>query len=324
MRRAFSFSRGASDNKAGLDTRAPQPRTSLASMPNAATPRTLALVLGNFDAEGTVELTVRRGQVLVVIQGGGAPIGWSWACSPSGAGLVPTGYLRMLPVPDAHSQSGGKASRYDSPTGARAAAARLATVPAEGAASASPGAAPSGLATSPRPPPLPSPSGDRGMELKDVPYAAASPSGTALPALPHMNTASSMGEASLAAADPQPLAPLQSGTCSPLDSPGGTDLSGAESAGELELDITEVHVSTTQSKQPGSSPVRLRATILDVTANGDGDGNAVPAPPSHATVPSCCSQLATVTAQHSDAPMPTPATRWDSGLETQVRFSVEF
>ena len=61
--------------------------------------RTLASVVADFHAEGAVELSARRGEILVIIKDGGAPVGWSWACSPAGAGLVPTGFLSMLLVP---------------------------------------------------------------------------------------------------------------------------------------------------------------------------------------------------------------------------------
>ena len=256
--RAFSFTRGTHNDKTGKDTRPPHPNTSRASTSGAATTRTLALVLGDFDAEGAVELTVRRGQMLVVIQGGGAPIGWSWACSPGGAGLVPTGHLRMLAIPEANGRPGtSECLQYESPTAPRAGRLSMGRAEggAEGGTSLSPALTGQGTCPGvPRPPPVSNLSGTA-VELKQVPFAAVSPSGMALPPLPHMHTASSMGEASLDAAKLQPA------SCSPIDSPSGSDLSGAASTGELELDVADVHLSrSTQGKPHGANPVRLRAT----------------------------------------------------------------
>ena len=60
--------------------------------------RTLGCVLESFAAETAVELSVRRGEIIVLLSDG-APKGWSWACSPTGAGLVPTDFVQFLDVP---------------------------------------------------------------------------------------------------------------------------------------------------------------------------------------------------------------------------------
>ena len=73
---------------------APSSRSSKTGLPQ----RTLGCVLESFTAETAVELSVDRGEIIVLLNDG-APIGWSWACSPAGAGLVPTDFVQFLDLP---------------------------------------------------------------------------------------------------------------------------------------------------------------------------------------------------------------------------------
>ena len=61
--------------------------------------RTLGCVLESFTAETTVELSVARGEIIVLISNR-APEGWVWACSPLSAGLVPRDFVQTLDVPE--------------------------------------------------------------------------------------------------------------------------------------------------------------------------------------------------------------------------------
>lgn len=77
---------------------APGPAPAVREGESGLPQRTLGCALEDFAAETAVELSVRTGEIIVVLTVG-APAGWSWAISPAGAGLVPSAFIQIWDVP---------------------------------------------------------------------------------------------------------------------------------------------------------------------------------------------------------------------------------
>ena len=240
--------------------------------------RTLGCVLESFAAETVVELSVARGEIVVLIKEG-APEGWTWACSPAGAGLIPSDFVQLLDVPtkqplqadgmdeqkmQQRKASSERAQRLEKPavhpaawpqSPAHLASPKEESVPAcNDYGPRSPGTSwPASVPTTPprkKPtvlfPPLPSSPEPR------TATQPATPPGDAAPA------AAETDDAEPPAAAPAPVSPHKVGFLMAVESAAASALWGADSPPQVETPADSIEAPGSQDTPTPAHPQRVR------------------------------------------------------------------